>query len=52
MKVVKVNIELVIPDDLDNKDNIVEYLNDKLWNDPEFFGDFGVENVVEVQEIE
>jgi len=52
MKVVTVNIELVVPDDMDTKENIVEYLNNNLWNDPEYFGDFGVENLVEIRDIE
>jgi hypothetical protein len=28
------------------------YLNDKLYNDPEFFGDFGPENIMEVKDFE
>ena len=62
MKLVKVCIELVI-DDLDclndkttdgnyyNKEKIVDYLNDKLYTDPEFFGDFGPENIIAVEEL-
>lgn len=53
MKLVKVEMELVIDDpDLDNDyDLISQYLNDKLYNDPEFFGDFGPENISEVKEL-
>jgi len=68
MKVVKVQIELIIDDDenfylpneisggvftprFDN-DKIAQYLNNKLYTDPEFFGDFGPENIVEVKEWE
>jgi hypothetical protein len=59
MKIVKVSIELIIDDDtcqmidgVYNKDCIVDYLNNKLYTDPEFFGDFGEENIVEVKDFE
>lgn len=59
MKLVKVEIELVIDDDVCemtngvyNKDCIADYLNSKLYNDPEFFGEFGKENIVSVEEFE
>jgi hypothetical protein len=63
MKLIKVCIELVI-DDIDclndkttdgnyyNKGKISDYLNNKLYTDPEYFGDFGPENIVTVKEIE
>ena len=58
MKLVKVQIELVIDNDtckmiegVYNKDCIVDYLNNKLYTDPEFFGEFGPENVVSVVEF-
>jgi hypothetical protein len=58
VKLVKVQIELIIDDDtcemvegVYNKDCIVDYLNHKLYTDPEFFGDFGPENIVEVKEF-
>jgi hypothetical protein len=68
MKLVKVQIELIIDDDenfylpneissgvftprFDN-DKIAQYLNNKLYTDPEFFGDFGPENIVEIKEWE
>ena len=52
MKLVKIDMELVIDDDLENDyDLISQYLNDKLYNDPEFFGDFGPENISEVKEF-
>lgn len=58
MKLVKVSIELIIDDDtcemiegVYNKDCIVDYLNNKLYTDPEFFGDFGPENILEVKEF-
>ena len=59
LKVVKVQIELVIDDDVCqlsdgvyNKDCICDYLNSKLYTDPEFFGDFGPENIMEIKEWE
>lgn len=52
MKLVKVSIELVIDNDIkDNYDMIADYLNDKLYTDPEFFGDFGPENIDSVKEL-
>jgi len=52
MKIVTINMELVIDDDLENDyDLMSQYLTDKLYNDPEFFGDFGPENISEVKEL-
>lgn len=55
MKLVKVAIELIIDDDtckmidgVYNKDCVCSYLNSKLYTDPEFFGEFGPENIVSV----
>ena len=45
---VSVNINLVLPAEVvrsNDKEQIAAYLNDKLYKDPEFFGDFGPENV-------
>jgi len=50
MKLVKISMELVIDDDI-KESFIPEYLNDKLYTDPEFFGDFGLENIESVQEF-
>jgi hypothetical protein len=53
MKLVTINMELIVDDDLDyDKDRIANYLNNKLYTDPEFFGDFGPENIVEIKEWE
>jgi len=61
MRIVKIGMELVI-DDLDclndvttdgnyyDKDKIAEYLNNKLYTDPEFFGIFTKENIIDVYE--
>jgi hypothetical protein len=58
MKLIKVSIDLVIDDDaceivdgVYNKDCISEYLNSKLYTDPEFFGDFGSENIVSIEDF-
>ena len=50
MKIVTISMELVIDDNNcgDTDNNIADYLNDKLFHDPEFFGNFGPENIVEV----
>ena len=47
MKIVTISMELVIDDDI-KESFIPEYLNDKLYTDPEFFGDFGPENIAGV----
>jgi hypothetical protein len=52
MKLVKISMELVIDDDIsDDNDSIADYLNNKLYTDPEFFGDFGPENIESIQEF-
>lgn len=53
MKLVKITMELGIDDELSNdKDAIASYLTNKLYVDPEFFGEFCQENIVEVKELE
>lgn len=52
MKLIKVSIELIIDDDLINADDISTYLNNKLYNDPGFFGDFGPENIIGIKDFE
>ena len=59
MKIVTIKMDLVIDDDLCemvggvyNKDCVVDYLNNKLYEDPEFFGDFGPENIVDIKEMD
>lgn len=57
MKIIKISMELVIDDVCEltdgvyNKDCIAEYLNTKLYGDPEFFGDFGPENIETIEEF-
>jgi hypothetical protein len=54
MKVVKISMELIIDDGLtsDDKDEIANYLTNMLYGDPDFFGGFGPENIIEVTEME
>lgn len=59
MKIVTLNIDLVIDDEICemqdgiyNKDCVASYLTSKLYVDPEFFGDFGAENIVEIKNFE
>lgn len=52
MKIVTIKMDLVIDEDLVDLDGITDYLNKKLYKDPEFFGDFGEENIVEVKDMD
>jgi hypothetical protein len=55
IRIVTIQIELAIPNsecDCVSKEDIITYLNDKLYHDPEFFGDFGTENIVRVDSLE
>ncbi len=54
MKLIKITMELGIEDDLvsNNKEEIANYLTNMLYGDPDFFGEFGPENIVEVRELE
>ena len=55
MKLVKVEIDddtCELVDGVYNKDYVANYLNSKLYTDPEFFGDFGPENIVSIKEFE
>jgi hypothetical protein len=57
MKLIKVAIELFIDqpelfDPVVDKDRIASYLNNKLYMDPEFFGEFMAENIVGVEDWE
>ena len=61
-KIVTIKMELVIDDlcemtdgatvGIYNKDCIADYLNTKLYTDPEFFVDFGPENIVNIKDCE
>jgi hypothetical protein len=57
MKIVTLSIELGFENlddeiDFNNKESIAEYLNNMLYESPEFFGDFGPENITEVKDID
>jgi hypothetical protein len=63
MKLIKVVIELGVDDEYClsdtspysesyDKDKIAKYLSDQLYIDPEFFGDFGPENIESITELE
>ena len=60
MKLIKISMELTIDEgDLlsyvgyitEDKDKIADYLNNKLYTDPEFFGDFGPEHIGTIWEF-
>jgi hypothetical protein len=38
--------------DFNDKESIAEYLNNALYEHPEFFGDFGPENITDVKDID
>jgi len=57
MKIVTISVELAFENvhdgiDFDNKESISEYLNNALYEFPEFFGDFGPENITEVKDVD
>lgn len=52
LKVVTISMDLVIDEDMTDKYDIAIYLTDKLYNDPEFFGDFGPENITEIKQLD
>ena len=54
LKLVTVSIDLGICSeqcDVNSKQSIADFLNKKLYEDPEFFGDFGPENIVDVRDM-
>lgn len=51
MKIVTITMDLVIDEDTTDKYDVALYLTDKLYSDPEFFGDFGEENIVKVEDF-
>lgn len=54
MKLIRISMELGIDDDLvsNDKEVIANYLTNMLYGDPDFFGEFGPENIVEVREVD
>lgn len=51
MKIVTIKMDLIIDEDMTDKYDIAIYLTDKLYKDPEFFGDFGPENIESINEF-
>ena len=55
LKLVTISIDLGISSndcDIKSKESIAEYLNKMLYEDPEFFGDFGPENIVDIKDMD
>ena len=55
LKLVTISIDLGISSndcDIKSKESIAEYLNKMLYEDPEFFGDFGPENIVAIKDMD
>jgi len=55
LKLVTVSIDLGVSSnecDIKSKESIAEYLNKMLYEDPEFFGGFGPENIVEIKDMD
>jgi hypothetical protein len=51
MKIVSVSMDLIIDEDITDPYEIATYLTEKLYSDPEFFGDFGQENIISVSDF-
>lgn len=58
MKIVTIKMDLLIDDDvcqitngIYNRDCVADYLNTRLYEDPEFFGGFVQENVIDIKEF-
>jgi len=57
MKIVTITMELGIDNmedeiDFSNKEAVAEFLNNIMYEQPEFFGDFGPENITEVKDVD
>jgi len=55
LKLVTVSIDLGISSnecDVKSKESIAQYLNKMLYEDPEFFGGIGPENIIEVKDMD
>lgn len=55
LKLVTITIDLCISSndcDIKSKESIAQYVNDMLYEDPEFFGDFGPENIVAIKDMD
>ena len=49
MRIITLQLEVVIPDI--PAESIPDYLNNKLYLDPEFFGDIDTENIIKNDEV-
>ena len=49
MRIITLQLEIVIPDI--PAESIPDYLNNKLYLDPEFFGDIDTENIIKNDEM-
>ena len=55
LKIVKIEVELLVDTnecDTSNKEVIADYLTDKLYDDPEYFGQIETENIKSVEDPE
>lgn len=55
LKLITISMDLAIGSeecDVKSKQSISDYLNRKLYEDPEFFGDFGPENIIEIKDMD
>jgi hypothetical protein len=55
IRVITIQMDLAIPNnecECIDKNDITSYLNKKLYENPEFFGELGPENIVRVDYIE
>jgi hypothetical protein len=55
LKLVTITIDLGISSnecDVKSKESISEYLNKMLYEDPEFFGGFGPENIIDIKDMD
>lgn len=48
MNIITTQMSLFVDKDMTDIDDIVSYLNDKLYGDPEFFGGFIRESIIEI----
>lgn len=51
-KLITIKMDLVIDENITDHSQIADYLNNKMYTDPDFFGEFGPENIVEVKDFE
>lgn len=57
MRIVTISMELGFENlddriDFNNKESIADFLNEMLYGDVEFFGEFGPENITDIKEID